>query len=89
MAAIARLPDFPTRTFKSRYWDVPDGPTIYAYVSDEVRPLMVAVDLQDIRSSPALETVASRMRAAEMPFRDTREVRAGVTGRFLVAEVGA
>lgn len=89
MAAIAKLSDFPNRNFKSRYWDVPGGPTVYAYVSDETKPLMVAVDLYDVPANPALETVTAKMRAGHVPFRDAQEVRAGVHGRFLVAELGA
>ncbi|MBA2934505.1 hypothetical protein HZF05_10395 [Sphingomonas sp. CGMCC 1.13654] len=89
MAAIAKLSDFPTRSFKSRYWDMPDGPTVYAYVSDETKPIMVAIDLHEVGASPAMETLAAKIRAGLVPFREAREVRAGVHGHFLVAEVSA
>jgi hypothetical protein len=89
MAAVAKLSEYPDRSFKSRYWEVPGGPTIYAYVSEERQPLLVAIDLHDVPSNPVLEGVTATMRLAQIPFRDAREVRAGVHGRFLVAVVGA
>lgn len=87
MAAIAKLADFPHRKFSSRYWDMPGGPTIYAYVSDETKPMMIAIDLHDVPANTTLDTVSARMRAGDGPFRSSQEVCAGVHGRFLVAEV--
>ena len=87
MSAIAQLPNFPERRFQARYWNLPGGKQVWIYLSAEAQPHMLAVDLHD--PDPHLAPVVSRMRAGQLPFRDAREVRAGVHGRFLVAEMGA
>ncbi|MDH7639269.1 hypothetical protein [Sphingomonas oryzagri] len=87
MAAIAKITAFPDRLFKARYWSLPDSKRVWVYVSDEVTPHMIAVDLAD--PDPHLEPVIARMKESLLPFRNARERRAGRIGRFLVSEIGA
>jgi hypothetical protein len=84
----ALLTDWPDRHFLRRPWKMPGGGSVFAFVSKDFLPVMVAIDLDDAQRMPSLSEAVSQMRAGIAPFQNAREVRSGVIGRYLVVEIG-